>query len=355
MNQLTIHIINELPWSNLNRDDTGIPKRLTQGGVLRAQLSSQSIKRAIRKDYESKSLDISIRSGNLSLEAARRAREINPLLDEKSALKAANLIIGKLTKASAGGDDGSGDKNRSIWLSAEELEAAAQRVVEQSEASPVSESRTGSLAISAFGRMFANQQESNTDAAISVSPAVTTHPADIETDYFSTSEDRPTKTQGAGAAYLGVASYTNGVFYRTITIDRGELRRTWTGFSAPDAEKNLSQFITSVIYALPTGKSHGTAPYTPPALVLAEEQLYRIAYSFETPVSPVSDGRNCGYLMPTVEALRSARQAALAFDPDNFGRSALAGVSGSLSQFGLPTTNKNGFVKFVTEWIVEHA
>ena len=41
---LTLHIIASVPYSNLNRDDTGTPKHVRRGGYLAALLSSQSIK-----------------------------------------------------------------------------------------------------------------------------------------------------------------------------------------------------------------------------------------------------------------------------------------------------------------------
>ncbi len=52
---LEIHALQSLPPSNVNRDDTGAPpKSATYGGVLRARVSSQSWKRAIRKDFEAR-------------------------------------------------------------------------------------------------------------------------------------------------------------------------------------------------------------------------------------------------------------------------------------------------------------
>lgn len=41
---LDMHIIQTLPPSNINRDDTGSPKTALYGGVRRARVSSQSWK-----------------------------------------------------------------------------------------------------------------------------------------------------------------------------------------------------------------------------------------------------------------------------------------------------------------------
>ncbi|HEX6780207.1 MAG TPA: type I-E CRISPR-associated protein Cas7/Cse4/CasC, partial [Ktedonobacterales bacterium] len=45
-----IHMLQNFAPSNLNRDDTGSPKTCEFGGVRRARISSQSLKRAIRRD-----------------------------------------------------------------------------------------------------------------------------------------------------------------------------------------------------------------------------------------------------------------------------------------------------------------
>jgi CRISPR system Cascade subunit CasC len=44
-----LHAIQSFALPNLNRDDTGAPKTLTYGGVRRARISSQCLKRAMRK------------------------------------------------------------------------------------------------------------------------------------------------------------------------------------------------------------------------------------------------------------------------------------------------------------------
>ena len=52
MNFLNIHILQTLPFSNMNRDDAGSPKSVIYGGTNRARLSSQSLKRAARTSFE---------------------------------------------------------------------------------------------------------------------------------------------------------------------------------------------------------------------------------------------------------------------------------------------------------------
>ena len=53
------HVLQTVPPSCINRDDTGSPKTAMYGGVLRARVSSQPWKHAMRKDFaENNPLDV---------------------------------------------------------------------------------------------------------------------------------------------------------------------------------------------------------------------------------------------------------------------------------------------------------
>src|SRR5437870_6535697 len=47
---IELHLIQNFAPANLNRDDTGSPKDCEFGGVRRARISSQCLKRSIRRD-----------------------------------------------------------------------------------------------------------------------------------------------------------------------------------------------------------------------------------------------------------------------------------------------------------------
>ena len=49
MKLIELHILQSFPVSCLNRDDVGAPKTAVFGGVNRARISSQCLKRAIRE------------------------------------------------------------------------------------------------------------------------------------------------------------------------------------------------------------------------------------------------------------------------------------------------------------------
>ncbi len=49
-----VHMLQSMPPGNLNRDDTGQPKKCIFGGVTRGRISSQCLKRNIRRSPQFK-------------------------------------------------------------------------------------------------------------------------------------------------------------------------------------------------------------------------------------------------------------------------------------------------------------
>lgn len=363
-NYLTFHSLTALPWHNLNRDDRGLPKQVREGGKVRGRLSSQSLKRAIRVAYELESLGAgtgSQRSRELHTEIVRRAVLIadksGTAFDEKAALKAATKVVKSLTandKDAADTDAPAKEASSDTitWLSAEEIDALAEALASGGGAlhdADVVASQTGSLGIAAFGRMFAAQPNLQTEAGIAVGPATTTHPIMIEVDYFTTVDDLGDR----GAGHLGQAFYTSGIYYRSVTIDKKQLRDSWTGWENADVDERLSLLVHSIITALPSGKDNSSAPNTKPALIIAEVQAHRTAYEFHEPVKAGPDG---GYLAGSLDRLLEQAKQARDFDPTEFGDTFVSGTS-AVSTAGLTvpfehtTGNLPDLVAQVVGWL----
>jgi CRISPR system Cascade subunit CasC len=277
--------------------------------------------------------------------------------DEKEAGKAAVKIVKSLTakdkdtaEAEGSGREAAGETV--TWLSGEEMDALAGALADGGgpiRASDVIASRTGSLSIAAFGRMFAAQSNLQTEAAIAVGPATTTHPITVEVDYFTTVDD----LGAGGAGHLGQAFYTSGVYYRSITVDRKQLRDSWTGWESPDANDRLTLLVRSLVNALPTGRDNSSAPNTKPALVIAEVQAHRTAYEFHEPVAADTDG---GYLSGSVDRLISQAAAARDYDPAEFGDTMISGTAavsgdGVTVPFEHNTGNLPQLVEHVVAWL----
>ena len=91
------HVIQTVPPSCVNRDDTGSPKTAVYGGVTRARVSSQAWKKAIRDMFceEFPKEDIGLRTKKIVDLVAEKLKDYKPDLTEKEIQKA-TLIAQKL-------------------------------------------------------------------------------------------------------------------------------------------------------------------------------------------------------------------------------------------------------------------
>ncbi|MFE6966733.1 type I-E CRISPR-associated protein Cas7/Cse4/CasC [Agromyces sp. NPDC057679] len=396
---LTVHQLIALPHHNRNRDDRNAPKSLLEGGVNRGVLSSQSQKRAARIRYEETAAQVaSKRSRHLAKEIAGRAEDlaahVGAELDTAAAEQAAKSLIAKLVKNTASADaalaaaektardtherripegadadmymaefDAAAASKRAaveakrgerdetaLWISDEELELAAVAIArgETPDAADIFTAATGSLAIAAFGRMFTNQPDASTEAAIAVSPAVTTHPINIGFDTFTTIDDLASN----GAAHWSHTSHTTGVYYRTQTIDRKQLRRSWSGIDRDGARTLLDVFVRALVETVPQGRKNSSAAETRPAVILAEQQAYRFGYQFETPVQPLPTG---GYLAPSIDELFEQAAQARDYDPDAIGPSFISGTKAAAAP-ELAGAGRGGIrqlTDFIVDWVLD--
>lgn len=328
MTLLTVHVLIALPSHNLNRDESGAPKQITEGGVRRARLSSQSLKRAARVGFErtlaerERSLRTKV---GVQVIVDRIAELRGGITDAQRAKLTAAVGKRVLSLTQDAPDEGavSTKKDTMVWLSPGELEAAARTFAAGGDADVVGDATTDSLPIAAFGRMFANQPGLNIPAAVSVGDATTTHAAVIELDWFTAVDDGETSHGGAGQ--MGYQMHTSGVYYRSFTIDRDQLARNLGGgLDDPSLTEALLDFVRHLTLALPSGKQAGSAASTLPALILAEEQTHRVAYDFQKPVAADADG---GFLQPSIQRLIAAADGAKAFAPSVFGARLTSGTA----------------------------
>lgn len=344
MSFITVHILRDLPMHNLNRDQNGLPKSQFDGGIQRGRLSSQSLKRPARIAFRAAVKGLSdapgsIRTmdsnaGKLVTDRAVEFAEAQGIqLDPAETRKRATTVIRTLAKASKTEDvkpavDGeatvASKKDNILLFSEAEFDTLAQALVDTRGGDReltvddfIQDFRSPSLDVAAFGRMFAARADKATQAAVAVSHAITTHEMALTMDYFTAvddyEDDEPATS--SGAAHLGLAYYTSGVYYSTFTIDPDQLRRSWSGISSETATQQLVALVKAIITALPTGKLSNTNAHTVPFLVLAEHQRGRTVYGFETPVRRGIDG---GYKAPTVSALIQQMQLARSFDASNY-------------------------------------
>ncbi|HVN56602.1 MAG TPA: type I-E CRISPR-associated protein Cas7/Cse4/CasC [Anaerolineaceae bacterium] len=314
---IEVHILQNFAPSNLNRDDTGNPKDTEFGGVRRARISSQCIKRAIRTQP--------VFAEKTAVEPGVRTRWMNRLLAERfekagkspeQAQAVADAIATQYSKL---------DKNHTsvlIYLSSQEVAAFASQALEKWDEilaslkdgkSPLIDAiakelfktikdRTGAPDIALFGRMLAEKPELNLDAACQVAHAISTHRVSMDMDFY-TAVDELTRDDEEGAGMMGVTGFNSACFYRYARLDWNLLVKNLGG-DRELARCTVEAFLRAAISAVPTGKQNSFAAQNPPDFLLGvvrtDGESWSLANAFEKPVKP---GREGGYLAPSLAAL----------------------------------------------------
>ena len=158
---LDIHILQTVPPSCVNRDDTGSPKTARYGGVTRARVSSQAWKRAVRlmfRDMFSKD-EVGIRTKRVVELVKERITALKPDAEkpEKLAADALSNAGVKLAKDNAGTD-------ALFFLSAAQASALARLAVageNDKNAYKQALKDNPSVDIALFGRMVASDPSLN--------------------------------------------------------------------------------------------------------------------------------------------------------------------------------------------------
>jgi len=316
---IELHILQNFAPSNLNRDDTGNPKDTEFGGVRRARVSSQAIKRSIRIHP--------VFAEKTEVELAVRTRWMTRLLaeslvkagkSEEQAKEVANAFSMQYSKL----EEKKGHTSVLLYLSKSEIAMATKALTEQwkevtknlkDNKSPELDAlakelfkelkdRTSAPDIALFGRMLAEKPELNIDAACQVAHAISTHRVNMELDYFTAVDDLQ-KDDESGAAMIGVIAFNSACFYRYARLDWDLLVKNLDG-DKELARKTVEGFLRAAALAIPSGKQNSFAAQNPPDFLLGvvrkDGQSWSLANAFET---PVKIGRDGGLMSASIQKL----------------------------------------------------
>ncbi len=319
-----LHMIQSFAPSNLNRDDTGNPKDTEFGGVRRARISSQSLKRAIR-------LNPAFEEATGVKPAARTRLLARKLMEKLVEAGKAEEEADAVAQAFAAEYSGKMDKGHTsvlLYLSNDEIRMMADALLERwdeamaftrnpadkksrkdSPFTPLvkkiikeTKNRTSAPDIALFGRMLADKPDLNLDAACQVAHAISTHRVSMEIDFFTAVDDLQEESE-TGAGMMGVTPFNSACFYRYARIDWDQLVKNLDG-DVDLARKTVEGFLKASLRAIPTGKQNSFAAQNPPSLAMAvvrgDGMSWSLANAFEKPVRPGADG---GYVVPSIERL----------------------------------------------------
>lgn len=279
-----IHVVQTVPPSNINRDDTGSPKTAVYGGVRRARVSSQAWKRATRRDFKDH-LDVTelgVRTKHAVTLLTKRIVALAPDLDPEAATaRAIAALEAAKLKVKAGRKPKEGEQPLTEYLmffSNIQLDRLAA-LAATSEDGKVSAKdakealdQAHSVDVSLFGRMVANDAELNVDAACQVAHALSTHAVATEFDYYTAVDDENAE-EDTGAGMIGTIEFDSATLYRYATINVETLREN-LGNDAATA-RAVEAFVRSFATSMPTGKQNTFANRTAPDAVVVLARLDR--------------------------------------------------------------------------------
>ncbi|MFJ1596237.1 type I-E CRISPR-associated protein Cas7/Cse4/CasC [Streptomyces sp. NPDC088261] len=319
---LDVHVLQTVPPSNLNRDDTGAPKSAVYGGVPRARVSSQAWKRATRAYFSDEHLldpsELGVRTKKVAELLAARITGLDPAIEGPAALLLGAEVVQAATgskievpkrKADAAKDGEpvpAPESKYLMFLSARQLDGLAALAVEgkadikaflkdkevKARAKKIADT-LHSVDIALFGRMVADSADINVDAAVQVAHAISVHRVDNESDYYTAVDDRNTDAE-PGAGMIGTVDFNSATLYRYAALGVHQLARN-LGEGLRDDEprtvpvrRAVEAFVHGFVSSLPTGKINTFGHHTLPDVVIVKLRATRpISFvgAFEEPVA----------------------------------------------------------------------
>lgn len=299
---LDLHVLQTVPPSNVNRDDTGSPKTAVFGGVRRARVSSQAWKRAMRLAFR-QLLDAD--------DLGNRTKRIVELLAEEMATQASELgdevavqlaeDVWKQTKIGVAAPKKGGVPQAGylVFLSRQQVRGLAEYAVGAARSgSPLDGKEikrradtNHSVDVALFGRMVAEMADINVDAAAQVAHAISVHAVDNEYDYFTAVDDRAPE-DNSGAGMIGTVEFNSSTLYRYATLNLDQLRESLGDDKV--AARAARAFVEAFVRSVPAGKQNTFAHRTLPDALLVqvrEGQPVNLVGAFEEPVRSESGGR----------------------------------------------------------------
>lgn len=320
---LQIHYLTNYHASLLNRDDAGLAKRITFGGVPRLRVSSQCQKRHWREWMMSRT---EVPAGQRSRHFF--GRQLKPrLVGLGMAEETAHSLVFHLAKGiikSAGDRDpvdkdtlamkqpvlfGQPEADYFIRIIQEAHKQGSEAAAKAYLDDQIKEGRNNFNALlrqagihdpaagfegALFGRFVTSDILARVDAPVHVAHAFTTHALETEVDFFTVVDDLA-EDEETGAAHAGDMELGAGLFYGYVVVDvpllvsnlTGCVREKWLEQDQNDARSLLDFLIHAICQVSPGAKLGATAPYARAECVVlevGEAQPRSLANAFLSPV-----------------------------------------------------------------------
>ena len=367
-NFINFHILISHSPSCLNRDDMNMQKSAIFGGKRRVRVSSQSLKRTMRKSpyYEANLGEVSVRSRNLELLKDEFVGTLQDEFDEAIIQEALDRFAKTKSGVDETDEDGeteeaeqpSSEKKIAVapWikeefkivcqvvrdvraqgLTSEEADRANQAFAKQKgkkkktletfidaafgkKIEKLLETKReallkaiGSAAdVALSGRMATSGLMTTVDGALALAHVITTHTVDADIDWFTAVDD----LQELGSGHLDTQEFSSGVFYRYASLNLKQLqvnlglisdiRASETKESRQEALKIASHLVHLLTTETPSAKQQSFAAHNLAdlAMVSFSDIPVSLANAFEEPVKAAP-----GFIKPSIKALHDYWQA----------------------------------------------
>ena len=293
---IDFHVLQTVPPSCVNRDDTGSPKTAVYGGAVRARVSSQAWKHAMREEFKNE-FEIGYRTKYIKKAIANKVQSFSPDLInneiEKTVEKILKTKLKENGKQKAWFEFEDDEKTKALFfISNKQIEKFAELLISNEE--DIKKYRDAlkdnpSVDIALFGRMAASDPTLNFDAAAQVAHAISTHAVQNEYDYFTAVDDLQ-KDDNAGEGHLGTVEFNSSTLYRYATVNASELSETLGRECVAEVVKKFGQ---AFICSMPTGKENTFANRTFPDTVyitIRNDQPVNLCGAFEAPIRRSENG-----------------------------------------------------------------
>lgn len=384
-----IHMLQSMPPGNLNRDDTGQPKKCLFGGTTRGRISSQCLKRNIRLSplfqkafvgavaNRTKYLPRLVADALLSRIPAEEvegvktgiAGQFGKKLKSKSdaeedgdigetsgaeitpqlvffpppfAAKVADLVVDLKKRQPKAYAKLIGRKEKRSKDEDKEADEAIAKF--KAEAFRAKESM--SVDVGLFGRMTTSDLIADVEAACQVAHAISTHESLIEGDYFTAMDDRQhefikLQTQSGGAAFLGsgdtVTFFNSAVYYKYLNVDTDALAKLLGAAGLAHARHAAAVLVQAAAIATPTGKQNSFAAHSVPELILVEVSKTKQPISYANAFLQAVQGQDL--MRESAQALSNyCSSIAVAYAPPDIQRFLLTVGSAAGATFPLEAT-----------------
>lgn len=289
-----ISILQTVPPSCVNRDDTGSPKSALFGGVQRARVSSQAWKKATR-DYFATHIDASL-LGKRTVDAL--ALVVDRIIASDPSIEADEATaLGESVFKALGIKLKNGKTGALLFIAPGQVDALAKLAVEAYSNGTAVDGKSAkaimnirenpnlcAIDVALFGRMVAEAPDLNIDAAVQVAHAIGVDKMNREFDYYTAVDDLKPDDE-SGATMIGTVEYLSSTLYRYAVLDALHLQENLGDIDV--ARAATEQFIRGFCMSMPTGHQNSFANRTLPQVILVtirDTQPVNLSPAFEQPV-----------------------------------------------------------------------